>query len=68
MTFGVDKAADFRAAGIRESLDDAGFPVSFTLQSPLGERAVQLNVGGRHNVRNALRRGGCGSAGGRHTR
>jgi UDP-N-acetylmuramoyl-tripeptide--D-alanyl-D-alanine ligase len=53
VTFGVDKAADFRAAGVSESLTDAGFRVNFTLQSPLGDRAVQLNVGGRHNVRNA---------------
>jgi UDP-N-acetylmuramoyl-tripeptide--D-alanyl-D-alanine ligase len=53
VTFGVDRPADFRAAGVNESLTDAGFRVTFTLQSPLGERAVQLNVGGRHNVRNA---------------
>ncbi|MEO6079119.1 MAG: UDP-N-acetylmuramoyl-tripeptide--D-alanyl-D-alanine ligase [Steroidobacteraceae bacterium] len=53
VTFGVDSAADFRAAGVSEVLTDAGFRVTFTLQSPLGERAVQLNVGGRHNVRNA---------------
>jgi UDP-N-acetylmuramoyl-tripeptide--D-alanyl-D-alanine ligase len=53
VTFGVDRPADFRAAAVNESLTDAGFRVTFTLQSPLGERAVQLNVGGRHNVRNA---------------
>jgi UDP-N-acetylmuramoyl-tripeptide--D-alanyl-D-alanine ligase len=53
VTFGVDSAADFRAADVSESLTDAGFRVTFRLQSPLGERAVQLNVGGRHNVRNA---------------
>jgi UDP-N-acetylmuramoyl-tripeptide--D-alanyl-D-alanine ligase len=53
VTFGVDRPADFRAAGLNESLTDAGFSVTFRLQSPLGERAVQLNVGGRHNVRNA---------------
>jgi UDP-N-acetylmuramoyl-tripeptide--D-alanyl-D-alanine ligase len=53
VTFGVDRPADFRAARVNESLTDAGFRVTFTLQSPLGERAVQLNVGGRHNVRNA---------------
>ena len=39
---------------MRESLGDAGFSVTFTLQSPLGERARALNVGGRHNVRNAV--------------
>ena len=54
VTFGVDTAADFRADNVAESLDDSGFRVSFRLLSPLGERAIQLNVGGRHNVRNAL--------------
>jgi UDP-N-acetylmuramoyl-tripeptide--D-alanyl-D-alanine ligase len=54
VTFGVDRAADFRAVDLSESLTDAGFRVTFTLQSPLGTRAVQLNVGGRHNVRNAV--------------
>jgi UDP-N-acetylmuramoyl-tripeptide--D-alanyl-D-alanine ligase len=54
VTFGVDQAADFRATDVRESLTDAGFRVAFRLQSPLGECGVQLNVGGRHNVRNAL--------------
>jgi UDP-N-acetylmuramoyl-tripeptide--D-alanyl-D-alanine ligase len=53
VTFGVERPADFRAAEVNESLTDAGFRVTFRLQSPLGERAVQLNVGGRHNVRNA---------------
>jgi UDP-N-acetylmuramoyl-tripeptide--D-alanyl-D-alanine ligase len=53
VTFGVDQPADFRAADVNETLGDTGFRVTFSLQSPLGERAVQLNVGGRHNVRNA---------------
>jgi UDP-N-acetylmuramoyl-tripeptide--D-alanyl-D-alanine ligase len=54
VTFGVDQAADFRAVDIVETLTDEGFRVTFRLQSPLGERAIQLNVGGRHNVRNAV--------------
>ncbi len=54
VTFGVDKRADFRATDVAEALTDAGFRSTFRLQSPLGERAVQLNVGGRHNVRNAV--------------
>jgi UDP-N-acetylmuramoyl-tripeptide--D-alanyl-D-alanine ligase len=49
----VDQSADFRASDVRESLTDVGFSVAFRLCSPLGECAVQLNVGGRHNVRNA---------------
>jgi UDP-N-acetylmuramoyl-tripeptide--D-alanyl-D-alanine ligase len=53
-TFGLDQPADFRAVQLREMLADAGFRTSFTLQAPQGECAVTLNVGGRHNVRNAL--------------
>ena len=54
VTFGIREAADYRATGIRESLGDAGFQLSFRLHAPAGERDVQLNVGGRHNVYNAL--------------
>ncbi len=54
VTFGVDHAADFRAVDLSETLTDAGFRVTFMLHSPLGKRAVHLNVGGRHNVRNAV--------------
>lgn len=53
VTFGVDQDADFHAVDVNETLTDAGFRVNFSLQSPLGQCAVQLNVGGRHNVRNA---------------
>lgn len=54
VTFGVLAPADFRAVDIRESLGDAGFELHFTLLAPTGRKAVQLNVGGRHNVMNAL--------------
>jgi UDP-N-acetylmuramoyl-tripeptide--D-alanyl-D-alanine ligase len=54
VTFGIDQPADFRAVDIAEQLTDAGFAATFRLLSPLGECAVRLNVGGRHNVRNAL--------------
>jgi UDP-N-acetylmuramoyl-tripeptide--D-alanyl-D-alanine ligase len=53
-TFGLDQPADFHAVQVREQLGDTGFRTSFTLRSPQGERAITLNVGGRHNVRNAL--------------
>jgi UDP-N-acetylmuramoyl-tripeptide--D-alanyl-D-alanine ligase len=53
-TFGLDQPADYRAVQVREELDDTGFRTSFTLRAPAGECAVTLNVGGRHNVRNAL--------------
>ena len=54
VTFGVSASADFRAVDIRESLGDAGFELHFTLVAPTGRKAVQLNLGGRHNVMNAL--------------
>ena len=54
VTFGIDQPADYSATGIRETLTDEGFRVSFMLRAPLARTAVQLNVGGRHNVRNAL--------------
>jgi len=53
-TFGVDHAADFQAVQLRESLTDTGFRTSLVLRTPQGECPVNLNVGGRHNVRNAL--------------
>jgi len=54
VTFGLDHPADFSAANVVEDLTDAGFRVSFRLQAPQGQCAVRLNVGGRHNLRNAL--------------
>jgi UDP-N-acetylmuramoyl-tripeptide--D-alanyl-D-alanine ligase len=54
VTFGIDAAADYRAVEIEESLGEAGFSVRFTLLAPQGQHKLVLNVGGRHNVRNAL--------------
>ena len=54
VSFGIDAEADYRAVEIHETLGDAGFHVRFRLRAPHGEHAVVLNVGGRHNVRNAL--------------
>ncbi|MGC4029871.1 MAG: UDP-N-acetylmuramoyl-tripeptide--D-alanyl-D-alanine ligase [Steroidobacteraceae bacterium] len=64
LSFGVDRPADFRATHIDESLGDAGFQVGFRLHSPAGERELRLNVGGRHNVRNALCAAAAASAAG----
>ncbi len=63
-TFGIDQPADFRAVDVTSELGDAGFRTSFTLQSPAGERRVQLNVGGRHNLRNALAASAAATAAG----
>lgn len=52
--FGVSAGADYRAEDIQESLSETGFVLRFTLIAPAGRKALQLNVGGRHNVMNAL--------------
>jgi UDP-N-acetylmuramoyl-tripeptide--D-alanyl-D-alanine ligase len=54
VTFGVDQPADFSARDVHGELTDGGFRTTFTLHCPQGTRAVRLNVGGRHNLRNAL--------------
>jgi UDP-N-acetylmuramoyl-tripeptide--D-alanyl-D-alanine ligase len=54
VTFGIDAPADFTARDVHEALTDDGFVTSFTLHSPQGDVPVRLNLGGRHNVRNAL--------------
>ena len=55
VTFGIEKAADFAAADIRTTIGADGFVTHFTLNSPLGTgTAIELQMGGRHNVSNAL--------------
>jgi UDP-N-acetylmuramoyl-tripeptide--D-alanyl-D-alanine ligase len=63
-TFGIDNAADFSAADVSAELGDEGFRTSFTLVAPQGRRAVRLNVGGRHNLRNALAAAAAATAAG----
>jgi len=48
--YAIDAPADFGAKNIA----DDGDRVSFLLSTPLGETAVHLPVGGRHNVYDAL--------------
>ena len=52
--FGIEAEAEYRAVDIVESLGEQGFTQQFTLVAPVGRQAIRLNVGGRHNVRNAL--------------
>ncbi len=54
VTFGITDAADFRAADLRTTLGAEGFRTRFDFSSPLGQAEVELHVGGRHNVANAL--------------
>jgi UDP-N-acetylmuramoyl-tripeptide--D-alanyl-D-alanine ligase len=53
-TFGIDSPADYRAVEVESGLADDGFRTTFTLLAPEGRRAIRLNVGGSHNLRNAL--------------
>ncbi len=64
LTFGIDAAADLAATDLTETLTDEGFRARFTFNSPQGRRALQLNVGGKHNVRNALAAAGAAMAAG----
>ncbi len=64
LTFAVQKKADFQAADVRTTLDATGFVTHFTLNSPLGSAAIELKMGGRHNVANALAAAAAASAAG----
>src|SRR5690606_5118754 len=63
-TFGLDAGADFTARDVRGTLTSAGFVTTFTLRSPQGECAITLNLGGLHNVRNALSAAAAATAAG----
>ena len=54
VTFGIVNAADFRASELRTTLRGEGFLTRFELSSPLGRAQIELHLGGRHNVANAL--------------
>ena len=54
LTFGVEHPADFMAIDLTSTVSPQGFRTRFTLTSPLGRVAVELQMGGRHNVANAL--------------
>jgi UDP-N-acetylmuramoyl-tripeptide--D-alanyl-D-alanine ligase len=54
VTFGITRPADNSATGIRTRIDADGFVTHFELVSPQGTEAIELRLGGRHNVMNAL--------------
>ncbi|HWG30646.1 MAG TPA: UDP-N-acetylmuramoyl-tripeptide--D-alanyl-D-alanine ligase [Steroidobacteraceae bacterium] len=65
VSFGVEKSADFAATDIRTSIGAEGFVTHFVLESPLGPGTpVELHMGGRHNVANALAAAAAASAAG----
>jgi len=54
VSFGVREPADFSATELRSVVGSAGFCTHFRLSAPGGSAAIQLAVGGIHNVANAL--------------
>lgn len=52
--FGLSSAAQFRAEDIRVNIEAQGFRMRFTLVAPAGNQEVEMRLGGRHNVVNAL--------------
>ncbi|HZC86699.1 MAG TPA: UDP-N-acetylmuramoyl-tripeptide--D-alanyl-D-alanine ligase [Steroidobacteraceae bacterium] len=54
VTFGVREPADFAASEVRTELRASGFRTHFRLHSPAGTAAVELALGGAHNIANAL--------------
>jgi UDP-N-acetylmuramoyl-tripeptide--D-alanyl-D-alanine ligase len=54
VAFGVRERADFSASEVQAALDATGFRTRFHLHSPAGSAAVELAVGGAHNIANAL--------------
>jgi UDP-N-acetylmuramoyl-tripeptide--D-alanyl-D-alanine ligase len=54
VTFGLASSADFSASEVAASVGSEGFSTSFRLTAPIGGAAIRLNLGGAHNVANAL--------------
>ncbi|HEV3286722.1 MAG TPA: UDP-N-acetylmuramoyl-tripeptide--D-alanyl-D-alanine ligase [Steroidobacteraceae bacterium] len=54
VTFGVRHSADFSAHEVRTSVGAGGFRTRFRLEAPQGSTAIELSLGGSHNVANAL--------------
>jgi len=64
ITFAVRANADFMAKDPVQAIEHGEFATRFTLQCPLGERAILLKAGGKHNVGNALAAAAAASAAG----
>ena len=54
VTFGVQRSADFSASEVRSSVAAEGFRTRFRLTAPQGSAAIELHLGGAHNIANAL--------------
>ncbi|HYB65696.1 MAG TPA: UDP-N-acetylmuramoyl-tripeptide--D-alanyl-D-alanine ligase [Steroidobacteraceae bacterium] len=54
VSFGLREPADFSASEVAARVGSEGFTTSFRLTAPIGAAAIRLNLGGAHNVANAL--------------
>jgi UDP-N-acetylmuramoyl-tripeptide--D-alanyl-D-alanine ligase len=54
ITFGIDRAADFRARNVRTSVTADASHFEFDLVTPAGTERARLALAGLHNLRNAL--------------
>jgi len=54
VTFGLRERADFSASEVESSIGAQGFRTRFRLSAPQGSTAIELSLGGAHNVANAL--------------
>jgi UDP-N-acetylmuramoyl-tripeptide--D-alanyl-D-alanine ligase len=52
--FGLSSAAQYRAEDIRVEIEEHAFRTRFMLVAPGGRQPVELQLGGQHNVINAL--------------
>ena len=64
VTFGLARPADFSASEVTASVGSEGFNTSFRLTAPIGAAAIRLNLGGAHNVANALAAAAAAAAAG----
>ena len=64
VTFGLAADAHFRATDIESTLTAQGFLTRFKLACPQGRAAIELHIGGRHNVGNALAAAAAAAAAG----
>jgi UDP-N-acetylmuramoyl-tripeptide--D-alanyl-D-alanine ligase len=54
VTFGLRADADYRASAVATELEVSGFRTRFRLDCPVGSMAIELALGGAHNIANAL--------------
>ena len=64
VTFGTRERADFRASAVAPAVGPEGFSTRFRLSAPLGDAEIRLNLGGAHNVANALAAAAAAAAAG----